>query len=171
MNANKINERHLSLTKYHNRKQFDNNCVLVEMALEREAFGKYVILDLRLPSAPEFDEDVEWVCRSFGFLEPRDKEKTAAGVFKALLEAMRQRKGLSSDELAEKIGLTRGTIVHHLNNLIQSGLVVHREGLYELRGMSLRRTVQEVKRDINRLFENIEHVAQAIDENLGLTYR
>lgn len=141
------------------------------MALEGEAFAKYEILDLRMPPAAEFDEDVEWICRCFGFLESRDKEKTAAKVFKALLEAMKQGKGLSSDELSEKIGLTRGTMVHHLNNLIQSGLVVHREGRYELRGMSLQRTVQEIQRDINRIFENIEHVARSIDETLDLSYR
>ena len=105
-----------------------------------------------------------------GFLESRDKEKTAAKVFKALLESMKQKKGLPSDELAEKTGLTRGTMVHHLNKMIQSGLAVHREGRYELRGMSLQRTVQEIKRDIERVFEDIEHIAKSIDENLNLKY-
>ncbi|MFN3622322.1 MAG: ArsR/SmtB family transcription factor [Nitrososphaerales archaeon] len=142
-----------------------------EMALEGGSFSKYMILDLRMPSSADYNEDLEWVCKCFGFLESRDKEKTAAKVFKALLEAMKDRKGLSSDELAKKTGLTRGTMVHHLNNLIQSGLVVHREGWYELRGMSLQRTVQEIKRDISRVFENIEHIAKGIDETLGLIYR
>jgi predicted transcriptional regulator len=141
------------------------------MALEEEALAEYMILDVRLPPTADFDGDVEWMCRCFGFLESRDKEKTAAKIFKALLGAMKEGKGLSSDELAEKIGLTRGTMVHHLNKLIQSGLAIHREGRYELRGASLRRTVQEIKRDISRIFENVEHVAQSIDENLGLTYR
>jgi predicted transcriptional regulator len=141
------------------------------MVLKGEALAEYVILDVRIPPTTDFDRDVEWVCKCFGFLESRDKEKTAAKIFKALLEAMKQGKGLSSDELAESIGLTRGTMVHHLNKLIQSGLAVHREGHYELRGTSLRRTVQEIKRDVNRVFENIEHVAQSIDESLGLTYR
>jgi len=133
--------------------------------------AEYVILDVRMPPTPELEKDVEWICKCFGFLESRDREKTAAKIFKTLLEAMIMGKRLSSDELAGKIGLTRGTMVHHLNKLLQSGLAVHREGQYELRGTSLRRTVQEVKRDINRIFENIEHVAQSIDETLGLTYR
>lgn len=141
------------------------------MASKGEAFAEYVILDVRMPPTADFEKDVEWICKCFGFLESRDKEKTAARVFRALLEAMKMGKGLSSDELAKKIGLTRGTMVHHLNKLIQSGLAVHREGRYELRGTSLQRTVQEVKRDISRIFENIEHVARSIDETLGLTYR
>jgi len=141
------------------------------MAHEGEAFATYVIIDVRMPSTEDFESDVEWICKCFGFLEPRDKEKTATRIFKALLDAMKEGKGLSSDELGEKIGLTRGTIVHHLNKLIQSGLAVHRGGRYELRGASLRRTVQEVKRDIQRVFENIEHVSQNIDETLNLGYR
>jgi len=136
-----------------------------------EALAKYVLLDVRLPPSVDFDEDVEWICRCFGFLESRDKEKTAAKIFKTMLKVTKEGKGLSSDELAEKIGLTRGTMVHHLNKLIQSGLAIHREGRYELRGTSLQRTVQEIKRDISRIFENVEHAAQSIDEKLGLTYR
>ena len=141
------------------------------MALETEALAEYVVKDLRMPSKEDYEADVEWICNCFGFLESRDKEKTAAKIFKALLESMKQRKGLSSDELAEKTGLTRGTMVHHLNKMIQNGLAVHREGRYEIRSMSLQRTVQEVKRDIERVFANIEHIAKSIDENLNLTYR
>jgi predicted transcriptional regulator len=140
------------------------------MGLEVEALAEYVIKDLRIPSTEDYEADVEWFCKCFGFLESRDKEKTASRIFKALLESVKQ-KGLSSDELAEKMGLTRGTMVHHLNKMIQNGLAVHREGRYELRSMSLQRTVQEVKRDIERVFANIEHIAKSIDENLNLTYR
>jgi len=141
------------------------------MALEGEALAEYRVLDVRIPPTAGFDKDVEWICGCFGFLESRDREKTAARIFKALLEAMKTGEGISSDQLAEKICLTRGTMVHHLNKLIQSGLAVHQAGRYELRAASLRRAVQEVKRDINRVFENIEHVAQDIDETLGLVYR
>jgi len=136
-----------------------------------EGLARYMLLDVRLPPSSDFDEDTEWMCRCFGFLESRDKEKSAAKIFRAMLEVVKDRGGFSSDELAEKIGLTRGTMVHHLNKLIQSGLVIRREGRYELRGASLQRTVQEIERDINRIFENIEQIAHSIDEKLGLVYR
>ncbi len=141
------------------------------MELERDALAEYLILDVRLPLTPDFDSDVEWICKSFGFLESRDKEKTAAKIFKALLEAAKEGKGLSSDELSEKVGLTRGTMVHHLNKLTQSGLVIRREGQYELRGRSLQRTIREIKRDLDRIFENMEQVAESIDKKLEIAYR
>ena len=133
--------------------------------------AEYVLLDMKMPSTTDFERDVEWICKCFGFLESRDKDKTAAKIFRTLLDVAKEGKGLSSDELAEKIGLTRGTMVHHLNKLAQSGIVIRRGGQYELRGKSLQRTVKEIKRDIDRIFENIEQVATSIDKNLKLPYR
>ena len=141
------------------------------MELKRGALAEYVILDVKMPTTTDLDSDVEWFCKCFGFLESRDKERTAAKIFRALLDVAKEGNGLSSDKLAEKVGLTRGTMVHHLNKLTQSGLVVHREGQYELRGRSLQRTVREIKRDIDRIFENMGQVAENIDKNLDLTYR
>jgi len=141
------------------------------MVLEGKALAKYTIMDVRIPPKADYESDVEWICRCFGFLEPRDKDKSAAKIFKSLLEAMKEEKGLSSDDLAEKISLTRGTVVHHLNKLIESGLAIHREGRYELRGMSLQKTIQEIRRDIDRILDNIEQVAKNIDQTLNLSYR
>ncbi len=141
------------------------------MESEREALSSYTIMDLKMPSVTDLEGDLDWICRCLGFLESRDKDRTAAKIFRFLLEAMKEGKGRSSDELAGEIGLTRGAVVHHLNKLIQSGLVIRREGQYELRGRSLQRTVREIKRDIDRIFENMEQVAQSIDKSLDLTYR
>jgi predicted transcriptional regulator len=141
------------------------------MVIREEALAEYTILDLRIMPKVDVEQDVEWICKSFGFLETRDKEKTAARIFRELLEAAKEGEGLSSDELAVKLKLSRGTMVHHLNKLMKSGLVIHHEGRYKLRAFSLQRTVEEVKRDIIRVFENINQVAKSIDENLGLLHR
>jgi len=141
------------------------------MVIREEALAEYTILDIRMMPMVDVKQDIEWICRSFGFLESRDKEKTAARIFNELLEATKKGAGLSSDELAEKLKLSRGTMVHHLNKLMKSGLVIHHQGRYKLRAFSLQRTVEEVKRDIIRIFENISQVAKSIDENLGLLHR
>jgi len=141
------------------------------MILQEEALAEYTILDVRMVPMVDIEQDIEWICKSFGFLESRDKEKTASKIFRTILEAAKKGEGLSSDELAEKLGLSRGTMVHHLNKLIKSGLIIHHQGRYKLRAFSLQRTVEEVKRDIARVFENISQVAKSIDENLGLLHR
>ncbi|MFQ6081510.1 MAG: winged helix-turn-helix domain-containing protein [Candidatus Bathyarchaeia archaeon] len=141
------------------------------MALREETLAEYKILSVRPLQTVDAERDLEWICRSFGFLEPRDKKKTAYGIFRALVEAARHSAGLSSDELAEKLDLTRGTMVHHLNKMIKSGLVIHHEGQYKLRGRSLKSTIEEVQRDVNRIFEDLYKVAETIDQTLGLYSR
>jgi len=141
------------------------------MVVNEEALAEYTILDLRIMPKVNVKQDIEWICKSFGFLESRDKEKTAARIFSELLQATKTGRGLTSDELAAKLKLSRGTMVHHLNKLMRSGLVIHHQGRYKLRAFSLQRTVEEVKRDVVRVFENINQVAKSIDENLGLLHR
>jgi len=141
------------------------------MALREEALAEYVLLSVRKPPAAEYQSDLEWVCRTFGFLESRDKKKTAYLIFKALVEATIHNNGLTSDELAEKLSLTRGTMIHHLNKMIKSGLVIFHEGKYKLRERSLKSTVEEIQRDITRVFENLFDVTDKLDHTLGLISR
>ena len=141
------------------------------MASREETLAEYRIFSIRSPPFADHKRDLEWTCRSLGFLESRDKGKTAHRIFGALVESAKESKGYSSDKLAEMIGLSRGTIVHHLNKMIKSGLVIHHEGLYKLRGRSLKTTIEEITRDVDRIFEDLLKVAESIDENLGLYSR
>jgi predicted transcriptional regulator len=141
------------------------------LSLNEETLSEYRLLVVRKPDTVDAEKDVEWVCRSLGFLESRDKKRTAYSVFRELIESARTGEGLSSDELASKLDLARGTIVHHLKKMIKSGLVIHHEGLYKLRDRSLKSTIQEVKRDVDRIFEDLENVVETVDENLGLRSR
>jgi len=140
-------------------------------ALFEGTLAEYRIFDIRILPTIDYESDLEWICKSFGFLEPRDKKKTAYRIFKEIVEAARDNRGLTSDELAQNLNLTRGTIIHHLNKMIKSGLVIHQEGRYKLRGRSLTNTVEEIERDIHRVFENIHKVAKTIDDTLGLFFR
>jgi len=90
---------------------------------------------------------------------------------RAIVEAARLNEGLTSDELAEKHQLSRGTVIHRLNKLTKSGLVIHHESQYKLRGRNLKDTIEEAQRYINRIFEDLEKVSETIDEALALASR
>jgi predicted transcriptional regulator len=136
-----------------------------------EHLARYVLMDVRMPTKKDLNEDIEWTARCFGFLETRDVNRTAARIFSALIYAASEDKGHTSDGLAERVGVTRGAIVHHLNKMMRSGLVIFHGGQYKLREKSLRRTVNEVERDLRRVLEKIEEVASSIDEELSLPHR
>jgi predicted transcriptional regulator len=133
--------------------------------------GRYFISDVSAPLKVDKDSDIEWICRCFGFLEPRDKMKTAARIFAALLGVLGEKDGVSSDDLAEKVGLSRAAVVHHLNRMTSSGLIVRRDGVYRLRAENLENTIIEVQRDVNRIFENVTRIAREIDRSMNVPRR
>ena len=141
------------------------------MVSRDKELGRFLIIDLRRLPTKNLNEDIDWIARCFGFLETRDGAQTAARIFKTLLNSTKEGDGLTSDELAEKVGVTRGAIIHHLNKMMNSGLIIIQSGQYKLRGRSLRRTVVEVRLDLIRVLEKIEDIASCIDDELNLPYR
>jgi biotin operon repressor len=141
------------------------------LAVEEETLAEYRIFHVRKPATVDTEKDLEWICRSFGFMESRDKKKTAYRVLRAIIETARTNRGLSSDELAEKLSLSRGTVIHHLNKMRKSGLVIRHESQYKLRGRSLKSTIAEVQLDASRIFDDLKNVAKTVDDALNLLSR
>lgn len=141
------------------------------MSVTEETLADFRLLAVRKLPTVDKEKDFEWVCRSLGFLESRDKKRTAYRVLRSIVEAARNNEGLTSDELAEKYQLSRGTVIHHLNKLTKSGLVIRHESQYKLRGRSLKDTIEEAQRDVNRIFEDLKNVSETIDEALGFVSR
>ncbi len=140
-----------------------------EMSQRIEA--RYSVRDIPTPLTTDKDSDIEWICKCFGFMEPRDKKRTGAKILAALVKAVKEKGGISSDELAEKVGVTRAAVVHHLNRMMSSGLVVRRYGSYQLRMQGVESTIVEVQRDIMRVFENLRKVSREIDEAMNIPHR
>ena len=74
----------------------------------------------------------------------------------------------TSDEVAFTLGLSRGTVVHHIKRLIDAGLVIYSEGRYMLRVDTLKSLINELQKDMNRTFEDLKEIATDLDERLGL---
>lgn len=133
---------------------------------------RIIIRRLEKPAEKNLNEDIEWICQSFGLYEPIDKDKKAKEIFQKLLETMAEEKtGLSSTEISRQTHLTRGAALNHLKKMIAAGLVVKDERTYCMRCSSLYNTIVELKRDMNRMFEDIEEIAKEIDERMGVKVR
>ncbi|MFH1055217.1 MAG: ArsR family transcriptional regulator [Candidatus Altiarchaeota archaeon] len=112
------------------------------------------------------ENDLEWFCSSLGLCEQIDKDRTAQAIFKSLLESTYNGEGMRSDDISERVGKSRGAVVNHLNKLISSGLVVRHGTRYELREENLHNTMAEMRRDMDRIFEDMEEIAQEIDRRM-----
>ena len=129
---------------------------------------RITIINVRKPSYRNINDELQWFGTSLGLFNLRDKDKSCFRIFIELLKAARTKKGLTSDELAEKLKLTRGTVIHHLNKLMESGLVIHSKNQYLLRVDNLKALVEEVEKDIQRTTADLKKIAEDIDKWIGL---
>ena len=132
---------------------------------------QYVVRKLKEPTEKSVDRDIEWVCDSLGFINPRDQDKTAFKILKALVKASKKGTGMTSEELTAIVKPTIGSVIYHLKKLIKSGLVVKLESKYELRMNSLLMTIEEINKDINSTLDYIKHISKEIDDKIGLEHR
>jgi predicted transcriptional regulator len=127
---------------------------------------------VRSPAPGNIEEDIDFICKSFGYFTLRDKQDSAGRIFRLLVkEACGDKDGLTSDSIAENLELSRGAIIHHLNNFIKSGLIIKENNLYRLRSHSIQKCIEEIKLDIDRIFIQMIKIAVDIDNKLGHYYR
>ncbi len=124
------------------------------------------VIRTRKPADANINVLIRWIGESLGLFNSRDKDSSCYRIFIELIKSSRAGKALSSDELAYIANLSRGTVVHHVNKLMTYGLVVRVSSKYRLRQNTLSDLVDDLAKDADRMFSDIQTVAQQIDENL-----
>lgn len=131
-------------------------------------FTRVTIIRDKKPEVENVNSDLQWFCNTLGMFNLRDKEKSCFRLFIELLKAAKAKKSMSSDELAESLNLTRSTVIHHLNSLIASGLVISKDGKYFMRVSNLKELTKLVKDDVVNVFNDLENMADKLDGALQL---
>ena len=129
---------------------------------------RITIVNIRKPAERNVNQELQWFCSSLGLFNLRDKDKSCFRVFIELVKSTKGQSMLTSDELAYRLNLSRGTVIHHINKLMESGLVIHEGNKYILRVENLKTLVEEVEKDIKRACDDLKQVADEIDDKLGL---
>jgi predicted transcriptional regulator len=123
------------------------------------ALKQYIVKKLRGATEKDLEKDIEWVCNSLGFITPRDQDKTALKILKALIKSAKEEKGLTSEELTKKVDPTIGSVIYHLKKLMNAGLVVKLDSTYQLRMNSLLATIEEIQKEMNMTLDDIKKIA------------
>ncbi|MFP4112654.1 MAG: ArsR/SmtB family transcription factor [Candidatus Woesearchaeota archaeon] len=129
---------------------------------------KITIISLRKKKNENINEALRWLGASLGLFNLRDKDQSCFRIFIELLKHSKSQEGLSSDELAYRLSLTRGTVMHHINRLMKSGIVISNRNKYSLRVDNLASLVDELEEDMKRTISDMKKVATDIDKYLGL---
>lgn len=131
-------------------------------------FTKITIISSRKPRVHDVNEQLQWFGGTLGLFGTRDKDKSCFRIFIILLKNLKETSPISSDEIAERTELSRGTVVHHLNRLMSSGIVTSEKGGYQLKVDKLEHLVDLIKDNVDRAFENLTEIGKDLDKKLGL---
>ena len=130
------------------------------------SFKKITIVRIKKLKPKNLNQEIQQFSNSLGLFTVRDKEKSCYRIFIELLKAAKLNTALTSDELAYKLNLTRGTVVHHLNRLMDSGLVISKRNQYTLRTKDLQTLIGKLKKDAVEFFDDLKHIAEEIDKSM-----
>lgn len=129
---------------------------------------KITIIRYRRPAKKSLNDELQYFGDSLGLFGERDKDRSCFRIFIELLKSTRKNRAMSSDEIALKTNLSRGTVIHHLHRLIEAGLVIQDQGRYLLRAGNLKAVMEEVEKDVNRTMDDLKNIADEIDDGMGL---
>jgi len=129
---------------------------------------RITIIRISKPVDKSVNRELQWLATSLGLFNLRDKDRSLFRIFIELLKAAKANRPLSSDELAYNLHLSRGTVIHHINKLMESGIAIHYRKRYMLRVSSLKELIDEMEKDLIRACENLKDIAEEVDKKLGV---
>jgi len=132
---------------------------------------KLIIKRIERPFSDSVEEEFNWLCKSLGFFEPIDREKTAANIFREIVKATELGKGISSTQLALLVDMSRGSVINHLNNLQEAGLIERHGRLYKTRSSSMFGTINELEADVMFVFQQMKKIAMEIDKEFDESFK
>ncbi len=130
------------------------------------SYQRITIIKIRKPLKKDINDELQWLGASLGLFNLRDKDKSCFRIFVELLKISKKGVSISSDELAFKAGLSRGTVIHHINKLIDAGLVVTNDRKYILRENKLAPLIDELENDMKRTYNTLKEIAKDIDNKI-----
>ena len=116
----------------------------------------------RKPYTKEPDELINYILNSLGFGKHKDMYRN---IILRLIEGPE-----TSTELSRGLA-KRTTTVYHIGKLVRAGIIVKRGSKYALREETFERLIEELKRDVDRVFEDLLRVAKELDMLLRLPRR
>ena len=132
---------------------------------------RITLRNLDRPARRSIDEDRDWLVEALSLKNGRDIQQTTNRIFRELLELVANREIVSCEELAHRLNLKQGCVNHHMRQLTEAGLVHRERGRIRLRGGSVKRSIEEMKKDTDRIFDELLRVSEEMDHDLGLSNR
>jgi predicted transcriptional regulator len=129
---------------------------------------RVTIVKVTKPEDDDLNKNLQWFGNSLGLFSIRDKDRSCFRIFIELVKSTKREDPLTSDEIASRLALSRGTVIHHVNKLMDSGIVVRDGSRYSMRVDSLANLIEELHKDISKTCKELIDTARELDSCLGL---
>src|SRR3989339_229061 len=131
-------------------------------------FTRITIIKSIKPEKDNLNQELQFLGESLGLFSERDKDKSCFRIFIVLIKALKTHSKLTSDDIAAQTHLTRGTVIHHLNRLMEAGIVVNQKSFYMLTVDNMQELVELIKQNLVKTTDSLKDIAKNIDKKLDL---
>src|SRR3989344_7528271 len=118
-------------------------------------------------SESDTNEELYWISQALGLFNERDKEKSCHRIFIELIKAKKENELMNSQDLADKSHLSRATVLHHLDKLAGSNIVIEKDHEFELIDSNISSMISRLKEEMNEFMEEMEKISRKLDKELG----
>lgn len=130
------------------------------------AIDRITIINVQPPRTADINAELQWLGATLGLFGQRDKNSSCFRIFINLVRAAQNDNALSSDDIADRTSLSRGTVVHHLNRLRDAGLVQNVPSGYQLSAKNIHDSLEQLEEELQDMMELMRAVAKDIDRKL-----
>jgi len=129
--------------------------------------ARTIILSIEPITESDTNEQLHWISQSLGLFNSRDNEKSCHRIFIELVKAKKDNRLMNSQELADKSHLSRATVLHHLEKLTSSNIVIEKNHKFELLDQNINSIILRLKKEMNDYMEEMDRISKKLDKELG----
>ena len=123
------------------------------------------------PKKMDTVEDIRWLGNSLGLSAGRDTERMTETILLKIIREIASKGYTSTESISTSLDIPQQKINYHLKSLIDCGLFYRKKRMIYLRHGSLKSAIEEIRKDAERIFDNLSSITEEIDKRLELKNR
>ncbi len=127
---------------------------------------RITFIEKKVPSSHNTEELIDWMLSSLGLVLKKDQKEGIKEVFKEILRISKNKEYFTIDDIASNVKLSRTTAYHHINKMVNLGIIIKTRKGYTLTSHTLEGCIIEIEHETQRIIEKIKRISRELDKLL-----